>query len=144
MQFPIHQVGLIIAAAHSDWTVRLWDVSTGELTSPFTLRGHTAEIHAVAYSPDGKRIASGSADKTIRNSGIRMRTPIAKASSQSYRIGILLEASRFPQIVGCWLVEVTMAPFKFGMLTRGIASMSLKNTPIPFRQCISQVTELNS
>ncbi len=58
--------GLIIAAAHSDWTVRLWDVSTGEPTSPSTLRGHTAEIHAVEYSPDGKRIASGSADKTIR------------------------------------------------------------------------------
>ena len=58
--------GLIIAAAHSDWTVRLWDVSTGKLTSPSTLRGHTAEIHAVEYSPDGKRIASGSADKTIR------------------------------------------------------------------------------
>ena len=58
--------GLIIAAAHSDWTVRLWDVSTGKLTSPSTLRGHTAKIHAVEYSPDGKRIASGSADKTIR------------------------------------------------------------------------------
>ena len=58
--------GLIIAAAHSDWTVRLWDVSTGKSTSPSTLRGHTAEIHAVEYSPDGKRIASGSADKTIR------------------------------------------------------------------------------
>lgn len=58
--------GLVIAAAHSDWTVRLWDVSTGKPTSPSTLRGHTAEIHAVEYSPDGKRIASGSADKTIR------------------------------------------------------------------------------
>ena len=58
--------GLIIAAAHSDWTIRLWDVSTSNLTSPSTLRGHTAEIHAVEYSPDGKRIASGSADKTIR------------------------------------------------------------------------------
>ncbi len=58
--------GLIVAAAHSDWTVRLWDVSTGTLTSSSTLRGHTAEIHAVEYSPDGKRIATGSADKTIR------------------------------------------------------------------------------
>ena len=58
--------GHIIAAAHSDWTIRLWDVSTGKLTSPSTLRGHTAEIYAVEYSPDGKRIASGSADKTIR------------------------------------------------------------------------------
>ena len=58
--------GLIIAAAHSDWTVRLWDVSTGNLTPPSTFRGHTAEIHSVEYSPDGSRIASGSADKTIR------------------------------------------------------------------------------
>ncbi len=58
--------GLIIAAAHSDWTVRLWKVSSGDLIPPSTFRGHTAEIHAVEYSPDGKKIASGSADKTIR------------------------------------------------------------------------------
>jgi HEAT repeat protein len=32
----------------------------------FTYRGHTSEIESVAWSPDGKRIASGSADNTVQ------------------------------------------------------------------------------
>ena len=30
------------------------------------LRGHESPVYALAYSPDGKRLASGSADKTVR------------------------------------------------------------------------------
>jgi WD40 repeat protein/serine/threonine protein kinase len=31
-----------------------------------TLQGHTGNIHSVAYSPDGKRLASGSGDTTVK------------------------------------------------------------------------------
>ena len=30
-----------------------------------TLRGHSADVNSVAYSPDGKHIVSGSADSTV-------------------------------------------------------------------------------
>ena len=31
-----------------------------------TLRGHSQDVHSVVFSPDGQRLASGSADNTVR------------------------------------------------------------------------------
>src|SRR6266853_5760365 len=35
-------------------------------SSLYTYRGHTKSVNALAWSSDGKRIASGSADKTVQ------------------------------------------------------------------------------
>ena len=51
------------AAPSADNTVRLWDVTTGELQR--TLIGHTDEILSVRFSADGQTLASGSADGTV-------------------------------------------------------------------------------
>ena len=41
-----------------DKTVRLWDAATGAALQ--TLEGHTGDVRAVAFSPDGKRVLAGS------------------------------------------------------------------------------------
>ena len=45
-------------------TIDLWDPRTG--TAVGILHGHEGPVNTLAYSPDGKGLASGSTDKTIR------------------------------------------------------------------------------
>ena len=44
--------------------MQVWDAATGNPV--LELAGHTNSVFSVAFSPDGKRIASGSADNTVR------------------------------------------------------------------------------
>ena len=47
-----------------DNTIRLWDVATGQEVCQ--LRGCQSYVHAVAFSPDGTRLASASGDASVR------------------------------------------------------------------------------
>ena len=47
-----------------DTTVHVWEARTGNLIHSYS--GHSTVVRSVAWSPDGKRIASGSEDKTVQ------------------------------------------------------------------------------
>ncbi len=44
--------------------MRLWDATTRQ--DVLSLRGHTSAVCGVAYSPDGRQIASASGDGTVK------------------------------------------------------------------------------
>ncbi|KIK23227.1 hypothetical protein PISMIDRAFT_63421, partial [Pisolithus microcarpus 441] len=59
----------IPAGGHKEWTV-----------TQLALEGHSSEVNSVAFSPDGKRIVSGSHDKTVRiwdfERGVQIGSPL--------------------------------------------------------------------
>jgi WD40 repeat protein len=46
------------------WRLRWWDAASGVLIREF--KGNSGAVSAVAFSPDGQRILSGSSDQSLR------------------------------------------------------------------------------
>jgi WD40 repeat protein len=54
----------MLATGSADLTIKLWDILSGKVLK--TLQGHTAQLHSVAFHPDGQILVSGSDDETIK------------------------------------------------------------------------------
>jgi DNA-directed RNA polymerase specialized sigma24 family protein len=54
----------LATVAEQDRRVHVWATGTGQLQ--LTLEGHNFPVTCVAYSPDGRRLATGATDRTVR------------------------------------------------------------------------------
>lgn len=75
--------GTLLADA-DDRVVRLWDLAARTL--PVLLRAHTAAVRAVAFSPDGRTLASGAEDGTVRLWDVAARTPAATLTGHTAHV----------------------------------------------------------
>ena len=55
--------------------IRLWDVRSGQCVA--ILEGHMLHVWALAFSPDGHTLASGSRDQIVRLWDVRKRSTAA-------------------------------------------------------------------
>nr|VFK54837.1 MAG: WD40 repeat [Candidatus Kentron sp. TUN]VFK59935.1 MAG: WD40 repeat [Candidatus Kentron sp. TUN] len=64
IQFSPDRRALLLTNATLDNLFQLWDIQTGEMIRTF--KGHSEVIWSVTFSPDGRRLLSGSRDKTLK------------------------------------------------------------------------------
>jgi WD40 repeat protein len=96
-----------LATASEDGTAKVWDISTvletGATTGQelLTLSGHTRGLLDVAFSPDGKYLATSSQDGTVRLYVLLIDELIALAKSRVTRSLTAEECQQFLHLERC-------------------------------------------
>src|SRR5207248_662463 len=69
--------------------LKVWDARTGR--EALTLKGHAGEVSSVAFSADGRRLASGGGDKTVKvwdartgQEALTLKGPTGRVSSAAF------------------------------------------------------------
>ena len=140
--------GKLLVSASSDYTVRLWNVETGKevrvlgtvhnedeptAESDSAQPGHSGWVVAAVFSPDGKRLASASTDRTVRlwnvDTGQEMLSPLQRHTGRVNSIvfshdGRRLASVSYDQTMRLWDTETRQQLRKFTGHTSSINSLA--------------------
>ena len=104
--------GTILASARAS-TIKLWDVATWHNFA--NLDGHLSPVMSIAFSPDGKTLASVGWDQTVRLWDVATQTNIATFSGHTDVVhsvafspdGTLLASGSYDKTIKLWDVADT-------------------------------------
>ncbi|MDR3647330.1 MAG: hypothetical protein P4L22_07340 [Candidatus Babeliales bacterium] len=71
---------LIAIAIGNNVVIYDWDPETLDINPLIILRGHTAKINSISWSPKGSRLVSGSSDKTVRIWNVKNKSELKNIS----------------------------------------------------------------
>ena len=123
--------GALLASAHDDGAVRLWDAATGSALR--VLKGHSSAVTSLAFSPDSRSLASASTDTMVTIWNVASGSPLHVLGSHSAPVtSVAFSPDGLSLASGSWDTTITLWSVATGAILRTLEGHSDAVTSLAF------------